>query len=134
MLDIDFIKSLNHSSQAIGDVLGELEQCSLKDLPLTVKIKARGIRLICKQIYCSTYSYLDKLEYKDKSLQVYYTEGNLLNDLLVGAFLFSQVCGVYKHNYLDVLDYCDKYYTDCSVLEEFNNLKTWLAQLPTISL
>lgn len=37
-------------------------------------------------------------------------------------------------DYLDVLDYCDKYYTDCSVLEEFNNLKTWLEQLPTISL
>ena len=134
MLDIDFIKSLNQSSYVLGDALGELMQCSMKDVPLSVKIKASGIRLICRHIYRSTYSYLDKLECKDKSLQVYYTEGNLLNDLLVGAFLFSQVCGVYTHNYVDVLDYCNEYYTDCSVLEEFNNLKTWLAKLPTISL
>lgn len=53
---------------------------------------------------------------------------------VLGDVLGELMRGVYTHNYVDVLDYCNEYYTDCSVLEEFNNLKTWLAKLPTISL
>lgn len=134
MLDIDFIKGLNHSSYALGDVLGELMQCSMKDVPLSVKIKASGIRLICKHIYSSTYSYLDKLECKDKSRRVYYTEGDLLRDLLVGAFLFEQVCDTSMHSYEGVLNYCDVYYPECNAREEFSNLKTWLVHLGHLNL
>lgn len=133
MLDIEFIKGLKHTSYELGNVLNELAQCSLKDVPLKVKTEAKGICYICKKLYSDTTRYLRTLEDKEQGRTVYYTENNLIGDLLAGAFLFIRICGTSYHYYEDVLDACDEYCTDYKAWEEFHKLKATLEQLYTLN-
>lgn len=134
MLDIDFIKELNKRSLSLGYSLGDLEQVSLKNIPNSTKTQAKGIRFICKFVYESTDRYLWSITDNEQAGRSYYTEADLLSDLLVAGYLFNAVCGTSFHYYEKVLDACEEYSVDCNAWETFHKLKEELERVQLLTM
>ena len=134
MLNPDFLKELNQHAYDLGTGLGTLSQSSMKDVPLIVKTKASGIRLICKHIYSNTRKYLEWIDYHKQDEKQCYTEGDLIHDLLTCAYLFISICGTSYHYYEDVLLACEDICPDCMAWEWFHKLKADLERLYALAL
>lgn len=129
MLDYDFLKELNQCAYYLGTDLGLLSQCSRQEIPLTVKTKASGIRLICKHIYSNTRRYLEQIDCNKDDGNLEYSKDDLYYDLLACAYLLISICGTSYHYYEDVLLACEDICTNCMAWELFHMLKADLERL-----
>ena len=134
MLDIDFLKDIEKCSKQLVDNLDNLLLCGVCEVPLKIRTKAKGIRIVCNKVHYATWKYLQTIEGNDTDSKEVYTMSDLIVDLLVGAYLFIRICGTSYHYYEDVLVACDEYCADEDTWELFNNLKASLEQVFIINL
>lgn len=134
MLDIDFIKDIEKCSKELVDNLDHLFLLSVPHVPIKIRTQARGIRMVCDKVHHATWKYLQIIEgtYADKT--VVYTMKDLIIDLLVGAYLFSRICGTSYHYYEDVVDACEEYCGDCNTWHYFHKLKEALEKVYILNL
>lgn len=134
MLDIDFIKGIEKYSKEVVDKLDNFLLLGVTDAPLKIRTKAKGLRMVCNKIHHATWKYLQVIEGTYTDTKRVYTRSDFIIDLLVGAYLFSRICGTSYHYYEDVLDACDEYYDDCATWEYFHMLKEALDQFYMLNL